>query len=99
MTTETEVDIGTLIYSRADLHSGRPCLARTGVMVQTVVARHRQGQSVEQIQRHFPDLDVSLFYAALAYYYANRRRIDRELDEEEALYWKLEAESQIDSRP
>src|SRR5947209_5028210 len=93
MTTEAPVNIGTLIYSRPDLHDGRPCLAGTSMMVLEVAARHKQGMSAEEIQAQFSDLDISLFYAALAYYYANRAQIDRDLAEDEALYWKLEAES------
>ncbi|MHB8574762.1 MAG: DUF433 domain-containing protein [Dehalococcoidia bacterium] len=99
MTTEIAVNIGTLIYSRPDLHDGRPCLAGSGVLVQEVAARHQTGLSAEQIQADFPDLDISLFYAALAYYYANRTQINRALDEDEALYWKLEAESRAGLRP
>ncbi|MHB8574764.1 MAG: DUF433 domain-containing protein [Dehalococcoidia bacterium] len=93
MTTEVAVNIGTLIYSRPDLHDGRPCLAGTGMTVHAVAARHQTGMSAEEIQAQFPDLDISLFYAALACYYANRAQINREMDEDEALYWKLEAES------
>ena len=85
MTTDAPIDIGTLIYSRADLHSGRPCLAGTGMTVHAVAALHQQGLSAEQIQAEFPDLDLSLFYAALTYFFANRARIDADLAADEAL--------------
>lgn len=90
--TTTPVDIGTLIWSRPDLHSGRPCLAGTGMTVHGVVAFHvQQGMSAEEIQAEFPDLDISLFYAALAYYYANKAQIDADLEADSQLYQELAA--------
>ena len=91
MTTSTPVDIGTLIYSRPDLHSGKPCLAGTGMTVHAVAARYLSGMSAEEIQDQFPDLDLTLFYAAITYYLANRVRIDAEMAEEEALANELAA--------
>src|SRR5947209_4409948 len=92
MATSTPVDISTLIYSRPDLHGGRPCLAGTGMTVHGVVAFHvQQGMSAEEIQAEFPDLHLSLFYAALAYYYANQAQIDAELEADSQLYEELAA--------
>jgi uncharacterized protein (DUF433 family) len=90
------VDIGTLIHSRPDLHSGRPCLAGTGVTVHTIAVMHRQGMGVSDFQAEFPDLDVSLYYAALAYYFANRAVIDADLEADEKLYWELAAKRSND---
>jgi uncharacterized protein (DUF433 family) len=89
--TTTPVDIGTLIYSRPDLHSGRPCLAGSGMTVHAVVIRYRRGMSAEEIQDQFPHLDISLFYAALTYYFANRAQIDADLDADARLFDELEA--------
>ncbi len=91
MTTSTPVDIGTLIHSDPELHSGRPCLAGTGMTVHAVAGMYLDGMSAEQIQAEFPDLDLTLFYAAITYYLANRARIDAELAEEQALYDELAA--------
>lgn len=85
------MDIGTLIYSRPDLHSGKPCLAGTGMTVHAVAARYLSGMSAEEIQDSIPDLDLTLFYAGITYYLANRTRIDAELAEEQALYEELAA--------
>ncbi len=91
MTTSTPIDIGTLIYSRPDLHSGKPCLTGTGMTVHAVAGMYLAGMSAEQIQSEFPDLDLTLFYAAITYYLANRTRIDTELAEEQALAEELAA--------
>ncbi len=91
MTTSTPVDIGTLIHSDPELHSGRPCLAGTGMTVHAVAARYLNGMSAEEIHDQFPDLDLTLFYAAITYYLANRARIDAELAADQALYDELAA--------
>jgi len=38
------------------------------------------GLSAEEICQQNPDLDRSLFYAALAYYFANRAEIEADLE-------------------
>ncbi|HLZ70602.1 MAG TPA: DUF433 domain-containing protein [Dehalococcoidia bacterium] len=91
MTTSTPVDIGTLIHSDPELHSGRPCLAGTGMTVHAVAARYKRGMSAEEIQDSIPDLDLTLFYAAITYYLANRARIDAELAADQALGEELAA--------
>jgi len=91
MTTSTPVDIGALFYSDPERHSGRPCLAGTGMTVHAVAARYSTGMSAEEIQDQFPDLDLSLFYAAITCYLANRARIDAEMAEDRALYDELAA--------
>ncbi len=91
MTPRTPVDIGSLIYYRPDLHGGRPCLAGTGMTVHAVAAYRNMGMDAEEIQAEFPDLDVSLIYAALAYYFANRDQIDAELVADQTLVEELAA--------
>ena len=83
MTTETPVDIGTLIWSKPGMKGGRPCLAGTEMTVHAVAARHIPGMSAEEILDQFPDLDLARIHAALAYYFANKKRIEDELDADE----------------
>jgi uncharacterized protein (DUF433 family) len=93
------VDIGTLIYSDPGFRGGRPCIAGTGMSVHAIAARYRQGQSAEQIVADIPDIPLSHIHAALAYYLANRDRIDAELaaeaEEHDRLYesWKRARET------
>jgi hypothetical protein len=50
------------------------------------------GISAEEICRQNPDLDPSLFYAALAYYLANRVQIDADLEHDRIEGERLAAE-------
>lgn len=91
MATNASTDIGRLIHSRPDLHSGRPCLAGTGMTVHAIAARHMQGMSAEDILDQIPDLDLARIHAALAYYHANKARIDADLEADRRLGEKLAA--------
>ncbi|MBI4203353.1 MAG: DUF433 domain-containing protein [Chloroflexi bacterium] len=91
MATKAPIDIGSLIYSDPEMHSGRPCVAGSGVMVRTIAVRHMQGKTVRQILKDWPYLDEARIYAALAYYYANKERIDADLEEDERLGRELAA--------
>ena len=50
------------------------------------------GSSAEEICAQNSDLDPSLFYAALAYYFANRDQVDAELEADRAKGEQLAAE-------
>src|SRR3954447_17005179 len=91
MSAATPVDIGSLIVSRPGVNGGRPCLAGTGMSVHAVVARHLGGMSAQDILDDIPDLDLARIHAALAYYFANKGRIDGELEAEQRLYAELAA--------
>jgi uncharacterized protein (DUF433 family) len=98
MTTTEAVDIGNLIYSDPAFRNGKPCLAGTGISVQSVAIRYNSGTSPEQLQADNPDLELMLFYAAITYYLANRAQIDAQIeaDAEEAdrLYAEWKAQKQ-----
>lgn len=71
------VDIGTLIVSRPEMHSGRPCLAGTGMTVLAIADLYEQGMSAERILSDcFPHLDLARIFAAITYYLANKEEID-----------------------
>lgn len=91
MSTQAPVDIGGLIVSKPGVKGGRPCLAGTGMSVQAVAVRYKQGMSAEEILDEFPDLDLGRIYAALAYYHANKPQIEAGIEEDEQLGEKLAA--------
>jgi uncharacterized protein (DUF433 family) len=85
-------DIGTLINRSPGVHGNRPKIAGTGVTVRRIAAWYRLGYTPEEIVRKIPHLTLAQIHAALAYYYANREEIERDLADEEALYERLAAE-------
>jgi uncharacterized protein (DUF433 family) len=91
MAAKTVVDIGRLIVSKPGLHSGRPCLAGTGMTVHAVAGRYLAGLSAEQILDDVSDVDLARIHAALAYYHANKQRIDADLEADRRLYDGLAA--------
>jgi hypothetical protein len=50
--------------------------------VHQVAAAHMQGLTAEEICQQNPDLDRSLFYAALAYYFANKAQVESEIEQD-----------------
>ena len=81
---DAAIDIGTLIDAQSDVRGGRPCIAGTGVSVHRIVQWYRLGHTPEEIAHRVGHLSLAQVHAALAYYHANRERIDRELAEEQA---------------
>ncbi|MDY6785322.1 MAG: DUF433 domain-containing protein [Cyanobacteriota bacterium] len=72
---------------------GRPTIAGTRTSVRRLAVLYKQGASAEEIARRMTHLSLAQVYAALTYYHANRDRIEADLAEEEAEYWKLAAAS------
>jgi uncharacterized protein (DUF433 family) len=76
-------DIGSLIVSSAEIRSGRPHIAGTGVTVRRIVGWYKLGLNPEEIADRFGHLTLAQVYAALAYYHANRDAIEADLANEE----------------
>jgi uncharacterized protein (DUF433 family) len=88
----TSFSLDSLLESDPDYRQGRPCLRGTGITVHNVAANYLGGSSIEDLCAGNPDLNPSLFYAALAYYFANREQIEADLgaDRVEAEQWAAE---------
>lgn len=84
-------DIGTLIVQIADLDNGRPVIAGTRTSVRRIVVLHKQGTSAEEIAQRLSHLSLTQVYTALAYYHANKDKIETDLAEEDAEYFRLAA--------
>jgi uncharacterized protein (DUF433 family) len=83
METVTEIDIGSLICRSPDIRGGRPCIAGTGVSVRRIAVWHNMGLIPEEIVRKSGHLSLAQVHAAIAYYFANRAAVDRDLEAEE----------------
>ena len=95
MAAPTVVDIGSLIYSDPGYRHGKPCIAGTGMSVQSVAIRYQQGMSAETMAADIPDIPLSHFHAAIAFYLANRARIEADIAADEAEGDRLEAEFKL----
>src|SRR6187431_2879451 len=91
MALTEEVEIGSLIYRRPEIHNGRPCVANTGISVQNIAILHNLGANPEDIARR-KYLTLAQVHAALAYYFANKAAIDSSIEEDVAEYDELEKE-------
>jgi uncharacterized protein (DUF433 family) len=86
----TLTDIGTLIVETPEIHGGRARIAGTGVTVRRVVEWYRLGLSPEEIADRVGHISLAQVYAALAYYHANRERLDADMAAGEAEADRLE---------
>jgi uncharacterized protein (DUF433 family) len=87
-----DVDIGALITRTPGIKGGTPHIAGTGVTVRTIVRWHQSGLEPEQIALRIGHIVLSQVHAALAFYYANKDLMDREMAEEQAESDRLERE-------
>jgi uncharacterized protein (DUF433 family) len=84
------VAIGGLIGRNPGIKNGSPHIAGRGILVRTIARWDRTGLSPEEITAKYRSLRLEQVHAALAYYYANRREIDLELEQVDREADKLE---------
>ena len=90
--TTSQVDIGRLVTRTPGIKGGTPHIAGTGVTVRTIVRWHRSGLEPEQIALRIGHISLGQVHAALAFYYANKEMMDREMAEEQVESDRLERE-------
>ena len=91
MAIAPDTNIGTLISSQEGVNGARPCIAGTGISVQNIAILHNQGALPEEIARR-KSLTLAQVHAALAYYYANKEKIDAAIATDVAEYDRAEQE-------
>jgi uncharacterized protein (DUF433 family) len=73
---------------------GKPCITGSRIRVQDIYVWHEiQGRSPVDIVGEYPELSLADVHAAIAYYFDNRERIERDIAEENAAYQTLKASS------
>jgi uncharacterized protein (DUF433 family) len=86
-------DIGKLISRSSDIWHGLPVITGTRITVMGIVSLHLlDGMTAQDIARD-KNLTLAQVYAALAYYYANRQQMDKEIALEQAEYDKRAKEN------
>ncbi len=80
------------IVSTPGIRGGKPRIDGHRITVADVVIWHeRTGLSPDEIVYNYPSITISDVYAALAYYFENRERIDADIREGETLVDTLRA--------
>lgn len=92
MASKPITELSSLLVSREGYREGRPCLRGTGITVHNVAAAYMMGGTVAEMCESNPDLDPSLFHAALAYYFANKEQIEAEIEQDSTEYDELAAQ-------
>jgi len=68
------------IVSTKDIMSGSPRISGRRIRVLDIFTRYRSGESPEEIAQAFR-LGLDEVHAALSYYFANKEKIDKELED------------------
>jgi uncharacterized protein (DUF433 family) len=64
---------------------GKPRIAGHRITVQNIAVWHEQmGMSPDEILLHYPSINLSDIYAALAYYYDHREEIRKQIEDDES---------------
>ena len=86
------VEISNLIVSSPEIRHGKPRIVDTGITVHRLAIWYKLGHSPEEIACQYRHLTLAQVYAGLAYYHANREKIDAEIAAEAAQAEQLEQE-------
>jgi uncharacterized protein (DUF433 family) len=74
----------TTLVRTPDICGGRLRIHGTRMTVNQIVVMHRRGLSAAEIVELYPQRTLSEIYTVLAWYHANKREFDQELDDEAA---------------
>lgn len=83
------VAIGSLLVSSPDVCGGRVRIDGSRITVHRIATLYRQGMTAEEIARTYPHLTLGQVYAALAYFHANRDKVEAELAVSDTEYDEL----------
>lgn len=81
--------LDTMLVSTPDVCGGRIRIDGTRITVHRIATLYKQGLSAEEIGQTYSHLTLGQIYAALAYYHANRKSVERELAAEDVEYDEL----------
>ena len=92
--TAKSVNIGTLISRSPDVWHGLPMIAGTRIGVIGIVSLHLIDHMKPEEIAQSKGVTLAQVFAALAYYYANKQLVDKEIAQEQASYDRLAKENQ-----
>ena len=82
-----------MIVSNPEIRDGRPIVVGTTLRVQDIVAGYLyKNYSVDDLVKHYPQINHAQVHAALAYYYAHKDEIAAQLEEDAEFARQAKAE-------
>ena len=81
--------LDSMLVKTPEVCGGRIRIDGTRITVHRIATLYKQGLTAEEIAETYPHLSLVQVYTALAYYHANRGRIDSELAAADAQYDEL----------
>lgn len=92
--TVPEVELGSLLYLLPSPAGGRLCVTGTGISVRQISLMHNEGLSAAEIaEQYAPHLPLEGVHAAIAYYLANKARMDAALAADQRAFDKAKKAS------
>ncbi len=82
-------NMNDFIVRTPNILGGRPRIDNTRVSVRSIAGWYRQGYTPEEISEQYEHLNLAQIYSALAYYHANRQKIDADIHRDESEYERL----------
>ncbi len=80
MSDESTLNVAKYLDVSPEVCFGKPRVVGTRISVHDIAVWHeRMSLSADEIASRHPELSLSAIYAALAYYFDNRSRIDAEI--------------------
>ena len=84
--------LDAMLVATPDVCGGRIRIDGTRITVHRVATLYKQGQTAEDIAGTYSHLSLGQVYAALAYYHANRAKIESELAAADDFYDQLKSQ-------
>ncbi len=91
--TAPPVEISTLIETIPGVNGGKPFVSTAGVSVHQISILFNGGANPDEIVERYEGLTLAGVYAALAHYFANRERIEAEIDAQDAIAAEMMAQN------
>jgi len=81
--TARKLSVHPYVTSKKGICGGRSIVRGTRIPVWSLISWYKQGMTVEDVMREFPQLKPAQVHDAFSYYYDNRKEIEKDMAENE----------------
>ena len=78
-----KISVHPYVTSKKGVCGGRSIVRGTRIPVWSLISWYKQGMTVEDVMREFPQLKPAQVHDAFSYYYDNRKEIEKDMAENE----------------